>query len=399
MHGDHGVRRWLTAAVLAALLPLVVVPGVAAAAPASVTIDDLEPKLEEADDGAWTAALGFTNLTDAPVTLSVAAVEPRTGCEPTLDKPSLPRAAHADVKLTLPAGCGADEDRVAVTVTSEPPGARFPVSAKAADGAKDPDWRHLLVFLVALALALAVAWRTFSTWTPPAPPAPTAPPAPSSTPGKPAWNGSLPHLDATYDVKESWVSNVTAIGAVLTGIFGSTEVIEAALGEDAKETLGLATVGAAIAVAFIAAGTVIPLALKARDAKSFTVAGILLGVSVTLAGAVGQLYLMTVTGLELDLGWAKWLLLPLALALLLLLLYAYARTALVATLNQGVSPPKDEPSEAIEAAELIVAALRGKIDIDASLVDEAVDDVRRRYPARGSSWGDEPFPRRRAVAL
>jgi hypothetical protein len=43
---------------------------------------------------------------------------------------------------------------------------------------------------------------------------------------------------------------------------------------------------------------------------------------------------------------------------------AYGRTALVATLNQGVTAPTEEPSDAVEAAQLIAEVLRAKADID-----------------------------------
>ena len=402
---SHCERRVGWGCCIALCATFVCGPGMAFGAPASVTIDDVEPELTEADDGGWTASLGFTNLTDAEITLAVAAVEPRTGCEPTLDDPKLLPAAHADVKLKLPAGCNAGEDRVAVAVTTEPPGlARFSVSAKAADEEPGPNWEHLLVFPVGLVLAFGFVWGTWRMWCPPPNTQDGIRPNPGDASSmleanKPPWNGPLEFLDATYSFKESWVSNVTALGAVLTGVFGSSDVIEAALGADAKDSIGLAIIGAAIAVGFIAAGTVIPLALKAGNAKSFTVIGILLGATVTLAGAVGELYVMAVTGLELDFGAAKWVLLPLAFVLALVLLYAYARTALRATLNQGHTRPKDEPSDAVEAAEMIVAALKAKADIDEARVDQGLTNVRERYPGHDTSPGDEPFARRRAAAL
>jgi len=216
---------------------------------------------------------------------------------------------------------------------------------------------------------------------------------------KPRWKDALKYLDATYDFKESLVSNITAFGAVLTGIFGSTDVIEAAFGEDAKAEIGLATVGAAIAVALIAAGTIFPLALKTPDGKSFTVRGVLLGASVTLGGAAGQLWVTTWTGIELDLGSVARPLLLVSFVLALALLIAYARTALVATLNHGVTPPKEEPSDAIAAAQLIVKALSAMDNVNESAVNEALQGVRERYPGYDTSPGDEPFPRRRAATL
>jgi len=372
---------------------------------ASVTIDNLEPKLSKEDDGSTTAKLGFTNLTHGDITLTVAAVKPKSGCEPKLDEPTLKPESHADVKLTLPAGCRADKARVAFTVAAQPPATeRFAVSGKAEDDKPTPDWRHLLVFPLAMLLAFGGLWWTYKAWDLPEPRAeePPKPPVPEDDPPtpleKPTWRGSLDHLPATYDFNESVVTNITALGAVLTGIFGTSSVVEAAFGEDAKGQLGLATLGAAAAVALIAAGAIIPLAVKARDAKSFTVIGILLGASVTLGGAIGELWVVTWTGVELDLGDLAGPLLIVTFVLAVALLIGYGHTALVATLNQGAVPPPAERSDALQAAQLIVAALRARDDINQDKVDAALADIDPlRYPGHATSRGDDPYPRRRAA--
>ena len=68
------------------------------AAPAGVTIDSRSPSLTERDEGGWTSELGFTNLTDASVTLEVAKQNASDlGCEPSLDKVALPAAEHQAV--------------------------------------------------------------------------------------------------------------------------------------------------------------------------------------------------------------------------------------------------------------------------------------------------------------
>lgn len=365
----------------------------ASADQASVTIDNLEPKLTEAEDKSWTAKLGFTNLTSADIALVVRAAEPKAGCVPTLDKPSVTAASHADVKLTLPTGCKADDQaRVGFIVAAQAPATeRFSIFAKPDKKAKS-DWNHLLAFPIALILALFGLLVTYKTWTPPDPSEPSGD-TPTEPAEKPALEGDLPYLDKTYDFKESLVSNVTALGAVLTGVFASSDVIEAALGEDAKTEIGLATVGAAIALGLIAAGTIVPLAAKGRDAKSYTVWGILLGASVTLAGAAGQLWVMAWTGEELDLGMAASAALWISFILAIWLLGGYGRTALVATLNQGITPPKEEPSEALAAAWVIVAGLRPKEEL------QRLEDEWWRYPSHGTSPGDELFPRRRAATL
>jgi hypothetical protein len=136
----------------------------------------------------------------------------------------------------------------------------------------------------------------------------------------------------------------------------------------------------------------------ANGLSSFTVIGILLGASVTLGGATGELWVVTRTGIELDLGKGAEPLLLATFVLALALLIRYGHTALVATLNQGIVPPQAEPSDALQAAQLIVAALLARDDIDQTKVDAALAGIDpQRYPGHATSRGDEAYPRRRAA--
>lgn len=421
-----GLRlRWVLVA-LPAFLALSLGPGIhgALAAPVSVTIDDLTPDLAEQDGGGWTANLGFTNLTDRPITLAVVSAAPAAGCELTLDEPQLSAAAHSDVKVTVPAGCNTTEQRVAFTLTAEPPSSSsFEVSAAPAETDDQVDWDQLLVFPITFVLLSFGSLLLFGLWKPPAPgadadtqtaagcsPGPTAksqatstgdqpvPPPAQATPSKPGLKGSLEYLGSTYSFKDSWASNVTAAGALLTGIFGSSDVVKAAIGEDADSSIALATIGAAVALAFIAAGPIVPLAMKSKDNKNLSVIGLLLASVVTLTGAVGQLYIMYRTGEALELGWLNdWLFIPTIAAFLLLGMYA-VRT-LIATLNEGVIKPAKVPSDAVEAATLIVKALQAKQDVDTAAVEAALHEVELRYPGHHTSPGDESLPRLRVSAL
>ncbi len=47
----------------------------AGSAPARVVIDDRSPALDEQEGGGWERSLGFTNLTDAEMTVSVEATD------------------------------------------------------------------------------------------------------------------------------------------------------------------------------------------------------------------------------------------------------------------------------------------------------------------------------------
>jgi hypothetical protein len=356
----------------------------AIASPVGVTADTLEPTLKTADDDSVTASLGFTNLTNEPVTLTVEGpgTLPR-GCTLELDGPELPEASHADVKLTVPSGCHREGERLAVTVKTDSTPTSFAITA-APPKKTDIDWNALRVFAIAPIPIFIVLLVVFAVWKP-------ARPEGTSTPiTKPKLSGGLEYLGSKYDFKESWATTVTGIGALLTGFVGSSDVVKAAIGKDADKEIALATIGAAMALAFIAAGPVVPLALKKRSGL-LTPLGLIVGAAVTLTGAAGQLWVMYVSGENLDLGWIDdWLLLPTVLAALLLVVYAVS--ALIATLDLGAAKPKKTVPDAIAAATLIVEALKGQQGYDAAGIDAALQQL-ERLP---TSPGDEPL---RATAL
>jgi hypothetical protein len=324
--------------------------GSAFAATVPVTIDDSAPSLDKGDNGAFTVSLGFTNLTDNDIGLAPKPANAGdAGCNLSLDPSKLPRAEHTDVTVSVPAGCTVADDGINFTVattTGSKSAATFPVTA-APKPADTPNWDVLWAFVIAL-VALAVVALIVQ----------IVGPYGVATP--------LKYLDATWSFQDSWVANVTAVAALLTGIFGSTDVVTAFLGNEVDSATALATVGAAVAAAFIAAGPILLLATKNRADDAFTAGG-LLGASVfTLAGAVGELAVVYTSGHELDLGgWEDWLWIPLVVASLLLALYAVRTT--MATLRLGTTAPSEEDSDTIKAAKLIVAALaaKGEVSVDA----------------------------------
>lgn len=102
--------------------------------------------------------------------------------------------------------------------------------------------------------------------------------------------------------KESWAGNVTVLGGLLTGIFGTSEVVKALLGADADSTIALATVGSAIAVAFIGVGPVILSATKVKKSDRYSVRGMLFAAGFTISGGIGELAIVTITAWRMDLG-------------------------------------------------------------------------------------------------
>jgi hypothetical protein len=354
---------------------------------AAVTIDSRSPALEERDGGGWTTTLGFTNLTDKTIALTA---QPRdttdTGCDLTLDENELPQAEHTAVKVTVPAGCKVGGDGIDFTVSAAmgpAPPVTFVVTAAPKPDESKPEWGALWAFPISLVVLLvgAVLFMALST--------------DGRPPGKP-----LKYLTAAWSFKDSWISNITVLGGLLAGIFGSSDVVKAFLGDEAESSIALATVGAAVAVAFIGAGPVILFATKSKVGDFFTVGGLIVASAVTLAGAAGEIWVLYQTGRKLDLaGLEDWAWVMALVAAVLLALYGI-RT-LLATLRVGLKKPKQPVSDTIVGAKMIVEALKQLTQLtegDAKALDDAVNAVADEYPTIGTSPGDDfPQPVRSAL--
>lgn len=365
----------------------------AMAAPASVTISTRAPVLEAASDGASKIALTFLNLTDGEAELS-ATPQQRTACTLTPDKTKLASAESTAVTISIPATCKASEGLViGVTAMSGPTLlASFEVIPEVKP-VNEPKWGNLWAFPIALIVILVLLALFFWMGWEPAEGAKRSP-------------RQRMYLDATWKFNDNWATNVSAVGAILTGVFGATTA-KAFLGSDAESAVALATVGAAIALAFVAAGPLIALATKTfkvvpveKDGKpvmkkdgtpveerwdSFTVGGLLLAAAVVLASAFGQLWVVMATGEELELGGLQsWLWIPFGLAALLL--FVYGRRSLKDLLERNTEKPEKEDPDEVKAAKLIVAAIQGKPGIPA----EGEEDIARQVATADDSYVQRP---------
>ena len=336
-----------------------------------------------------TTTLGFTNLTDkTKITLKPAASTSDAGCDLTLDKSELPAAEHTSVTVTVPAGCKVADDGIDFKVTATGGAASpavFPITAAPKPDASKPNWSELWAFPIALGALLVGAVVFFIFWR-----------KDDSSPSAP-----LKYLKDTWSFSDSWVTNVTVAGGLLTGIFGSSDVVTAFLGKDGKSAVALATVGAAVAVAFVGAGPIVLLATKTKDGDFVSVGGLLAACAVTLAGAYGELWVVFRSGQTLDLdGWEGKIGVVALAAAVLLTVYAIRSTR--ATLDVGSTPPPPPttppPSDTIVAARMIVEALKAQPNVDEVAITKAVEAVAAEYPPSGTSPGDDyPPPRRSAL--
>lgn len=345
--------------------------GIAVAAPAPLTVDDREPALKRQDDGGWAVGLGFTNLTDGDIAL---AARPKNddddGCEPKVEG-ILPQAQHSDVIVELPPGCKVSEDGIDLQLVATPADSEamiFDVTAAPKPESEAPDWKQLRVFVVLFPVSLAALF--FLAWL--------------SLGDRPNLFKGLPHLEAAWSFQDSWASNVTVAGGLLTGILGSSNLLKEVLGEDAEFSLAVATVGAAIAVAIAGAGALAALASRRKSDDGtrdlFTPYGLLIAGALTLAAAGGELWVVWKSGKNLDMGGVED---DLYVAALIAgaLLAVYGILSLKATLRVGKTAPPDAPAPPDPPADAIVGAMLLLEAIKLEGVDPSViDTFAGRYP-------------------
>ena len=243
--------------------------------------------------------------------------------------------------------------------------ASFAVEATSKPIADRPEWSALWAFPIAFGGLLVVVIGIFLF---------------GSADAKP--KRSLQHLSASWSFKESWVTNVTLAGGLLTGLFGTTEVVTDLLGKDAKSSIALAVVGAAFAVLLAGAGAIALSATKSREGF-FTVGGLLVAAATTLAGALGQIWVTYRSAEHLELGGWQHRIIVLAIVAAALL-FLYASRTLPATIRQGLTKPiaPAPPSSAeLAAAATIAVAARGGGEIGADELQRAVEVVGDSFPA------------------
>jgi hypothetical protein len=375
----------------------------ALAAPAAVTIDSRTPVLEAGEDGASKVSLTFLNLTDGEVELT--AKPQRASCVLSLDKTRLEPATSTGVVVSIPSACKASEG-LAIDVTATAGSAQL-ASFEVVPEIKpttDPKWKNLWAFAIAFVVTLALLGLLFwKGWTLP-------------DGAKRSLKQQL-FLDATWSFNDNWATNVTAVGAILTGLFGASTAT-AFLGPEAESAVALATVGAAVALALVAAGPVVLLATKVYKVKvgvdkngeaetepvdSFSVGGMLLAAAVIFASAFGQLWVVMATGEELELGGLQdYLWIPFALAVGLLVVYGWR--SLRNLLETNTAKPEEQDPDEIKAAKLIAAAIETKarppegVAKQGDAVRTPVEAVEAQLAAQAEAAGDS-YQRRRRSAL
>lgn len=355
---------WCGASVLALAVALT---GVAHAAPARVAVDDTTPTLTQAADSTWSGTLSVTNLTDGAVTLAVTTTRPADrSCAPALSAAAIGAAQSREVRLSLAPRCPATAELLLALVVAGDARRPIPVTAELKARPPSPDWEQLWAFVAGPAIAL-ILLLVFA--------------AASST--GPHLRAPLQHLPATYSFKESWVSNLTVIAGVLTGFFGSSDVLTSLFGADDDAAIALATVGSAIALILIGSGPIIltafrtTLTVDGQRVPAFTGLGLLLATAAAVGGAAGQLWIGWKTGEQLNLdGWEDRVAIVFVVAIGLLAVYTF-RT-FVDTLQAGTTPPPPaKPSDLARLVDLLKQALERRSEVPDDAIGAVLDEVTR----------------------
>jgi hypothetical protein len=314
----------------------------ASAQQALLVIDDRTPTLAQENDGRWTGKVALTNVTDAALRLSVTPDVPGVpGCTPELSRKAIGAAQSLDAVLTVPSACEPAQGNFALTVTAANTSSQpIPVDAELRQGDEDPDWGQLSIFFYTVPGAALVLFLIF---------------------GRGKLGTRLEYLESSWNFKEGWVTNITFLGAFLTALFGSADVVKAFLGEDPNRVIALATVGSAIALILIGAGPIILNSWTKQSEREpplrvFTVGGLLLATAVTVGGALGQLWIGMWSGMDLEPdGWDLWYigagevpwdtLVGFGAVLAFIVLVVYTIMTVKATIKAGTTPRRAPPKK------------------------------------------------------
>jgi hypothetical protein len=306
-----------------------------AAAVAPVIADEDPPSFSETEDGKHTATFGLANATDDELLLLRTEDPDDEGCSLSFGGARLQPGEHATAAVTAASTCDTSDGISFELLTRPALPEPVELTAAAPDPEEEPDWAALDRFAWAAIAALLVVLIATVRW------------YMAADDDAFGFLAPLKQLDAAWSFTDSWVTNLTFATAVVTGLFGASGILEAVLGDAAKNSIALATVGSAIAAAFVAMGQVFVLATKKTAKKGYedggrmTVIGMLGGAALTLTGAFGEIFVLAEAGSNLDLAGREDAIELLALMATGLLVW-YGIRGLHLILETGTNPPKPE---------------------------------------------------------
>jgi hypothetical protein len=330
----------------------------AMAATPVATLDTDAPALTGDEGQERTVSIGLTNLTGDPVAVALAPDTKTTGCTLTRSPESVPPAQHVSITVTVPAACNAPNSVFGFSVEATAPRAparTFAITTKAAEAKPKPHWSALYPFAYLLGGLMALALVAFLI-------------------RGHKLNEPLKYLDKAWSLDDSLVSNITVGVSVITGALGTSEVVKTFLGDKAESSLAVATVGSAIGAGLILAAGVVLLAFRAKgDDGYFTVPGLYAAAAVTMAGALGETFVIYDSSKRFEMGGVEdWVWIPALVLAALLVIYgarSVVQTVSVGTRTEAEEKTEEEKkkkeaeeklkqSETLKAARIIAKAIR-----------------------------------------
>ena len=414
-------RKWtIGAAVVACLL---LCPPTAAFA-TGMALLTTEPKITTDDAGKHTATLTILNTTDAPGTISATVTGQRDGC--TIDakdgKDEIAESTATEITLTFTPECQVDKGvPTTLTVTNSAPGATpTKISAKiAAPEAKASIAPRIIatvqVAIITTGLLLGgllighnlllkkdLKADTKPTWVAGGLAGAKSIAGVKSEPLDVSLLAPLKHLGTDWSFKDSWIANTTIGATALIALFAASDVLTTIFGSEQKNAIAFMAVTSALATVLVSLG---PLLIKVITsdpevpmALGLYIAGlvVVLGSMVQLWGATIQVTMLVETNwlnqpaTDQPPQWSEFYLVGIAISLVVLV---YAWRSLLSFVEKGTTPPKEEESETLEAAEIIASALSRSNGEPTDLDD--LEKVRRDGGAPPGTMG---APNRAAVA-
>jgi hypothetical protein len=340
-------------------------------APVAATLDKSEVSLVDAANGGWSATVGLTNITDSDLSISAQPTTAACDLEVGDGTAVLPAAQHAELTVSIPAMCEAD-DGIAFVLTASATGVnqRLPVTASP-KSTPAVFWSSLLSFPVALLASFVLVAIVYLVWR-----------KRTRNHGKESFRTPLKGLEATWSFKDSMVSNLTAASGLVVLVLGSSEFLKTVLGKEAESAIGVAAIAGAIALALVGAAAVLVFTLKKPSERYITIGGLCAATVVGLGAAGGQVWSLTILVSDLDLGLVGQALVWVGCVLASALLFGYAFVSLYGLLEKGTKASDTPPPVEVIAAAITAAATTHR-DVSYAKVTELLEGLRRPKGTKG----------------
>lgn len=378
--GARGVGLALCAMGVA--IGVVTSAGPALALDPTVAVEAGPVKRSAGENGTSEAKVEVANLEEGALAVTATAPD-REGCVVDVDDEPIPASRSAAITLRLSSGCPTDEGiDVALTLAAGTTSRLVPLVLDPVESSSSVDWWILVVALGSAALiacslpllaqedlknlrdhqddddvvekrrAAHRITQARRSLTLSALGLPSGAPGSSGSPAAPpaiGWSSTLGGLGTGWSLKESWVSNVTALAAALAAVAGGTDLLKGVLGEEPKSALSLIAVAGLLSALLV---SMAPLVVKAvgDDVGTATVGGAVSAGAIVVTASFVQVIAVTIQTTLLVDGVLWQILLVGGGVLVGLVIWIYAARSISQLLSVGLAESPPELPVELEAA-------------------------------------------------